>query len=96
MSRLAGFYIAKAMESIAGGTTTAAASRRPTRREGDHAAPNAVRTHGRSPSTSHRVAAAVHRFVGGLDRASRADTDWATFTSLRQSPHGSHQHIRRR
>jgi hypothetical protein len=71
MSRLAGFYIAKAMESVAGGTTAAAASRRLTMRERDHAAPNAVRTHGRGPSTSHRVAAAMHRFIGGLGRASR-------------------------
>lgn len=69
MSRLAGFYIAKATESIAAGTTAAAASRGPTRREDDHAAPDTVRAHSRGPSTSHRVAAAVHRFIGGPNRA---------------------------
>jgi hypothetical protein len=71
MSRLAGFYIAKAIESVAGGTTAAAASRKPPRRAGDHAALDAIHTHHRSPAASHRVAAAVRRFIGGLDRAGR-------------------------
>jgi len=71
MSRLAGFYIAKVMESAAAGTTAAGASRRPARRAGDHAAPDAIRSHGRERSASHRVATAVRRFIGGLDTASR-------------------------
>jgi hypothetical protein len=67
MSRLAGFYIATVMESAA----AAGASRRPARRADDHAAPDAIRGHGRGRSASHRVAAAVRRFIGGLDTASR-------------------------
>ena len=57
MSRLAGFYIAKAMESVAAGTT-APASAIPPRRAGDHAALDASYAPGRRPATSHRVAAA--------------------------------------
>jgi hypothetical protein len=71
MSRMAGFYIAKVMESAAAGTTAAGASRRPARRAGDHAAPDAIRGHGRRRAASHRVATAVRRFIGGLDTASR-------------------------
>jgi len=70
MSRLAGFYIAKVIESAAAGTTAAGASRRPVRRAGDHAAPDAIRNHGRGRSASHRAATAVRRFIGGLDTAS--------------------------
>ena len=67
MSRLAGFYIAKAMESVAAGTV-APASAIPPRRAGDHAAPDANHAPGRRPSGTHRVAAAAHRFIGGLNR----------------------------
>jgi len=71
MSRLAGFYIAKAVESVAAGTTAAGASRIPPGRAGDHAALGPTRTHDGSRPASHRVAAAVHRFIGGLNRAGR-------------------------
>jgi|SRR5215467_3541467 len=71
MSRLAGFYIAKATENAAAGTTAARASRIPPRRAGDHAALDPTRTHDGSRPTSHRAAATVHRFTGGLNRASR-------------------------
>jgi len=65
MSRFAGFYIAKVMESAAAG-----ASRRPARRAGDHAAPDAIHGHGRRRPASRRVATAVRRFIAGLDTAS--------------------------
>ena len=68
MSRLAGFYIAKAMESVAAGTIAPAASAMPPRRADDHAAPDAHHPPGRRPSSLHRVAAVAHRFIGGLDR----------------------------
>ena len=68
MSRLAGFYIAKAMESVAAGTVAPAAPAMPPRRAGDHAAPGAIRAHRRGRSAPHRLAAAVYRFIGGLDR----------------------------
>ena len=71
MSRLAGFYIAKAIESAAGGTTEAAASRTPPRRAVDHAALDATSSHDRSASILQLVAAAVHRIIGGLGKASR-------------------------
>jgi len=71
MSRFAGLYIAKVMESAAAGTTAAGASRRPARRAGDHAAPDAIHSHGRGRPAWHRVATAVRRFIGGLDTASR-------------------------
>ncbi len=69
MSRLAGFYIAKAIES-------------------------APRTHG-SPSALRQVAAAVHRVISGLSRASGRNpaADWTT-ASARQSRHGNYQHVR--
>ena len=70
MSRLAGLYIAKAMESVAAGTT-APASAIPARRAGDHAALDASHAPGRRPATSHRVAAAAHRLIGGLNRVRR-------------------------
>jgi hypothetical protein len=63
MSRLAGFYIAKMVESAASGT--------PPRRAGDHAAPGAIRAHRRGRSAPHRLAAAVYRFIGGLTPAGR-------------------------
>jgi hypothetical protein len=68
MSRLAGFYIAKAMESVAAGTVAPAAPAMPPRRAGDHAAPDANHIPGRRLLGSHRVAAAAHRFIGGLSR----------------------------
>ena len=71
MSRLAGFYIAKAMESVAAGTVAPAAPAMPPRRAGDHAALDASYAPGRRPATSHRVAAAVHRLIGGLNRVRR-------------------------
>jgi hypothetical protein len=71
MSRLAGFYIAKAVESVAGGMTAAFASRVPARRAGAHAALDSTRAHDRRPSTWHRVADAAHRFIGSPGRASR-------------------------
>lgn len=72
MSRFAGFYIATVMDSAAAGTTAAGASRRPARRAGDHAGPDAIHSHGRrGRSAWHRVATAVRRFIGGLDTASR-------------------------
>ena len=58
MSRMAGFYIAKMVESAASGT--------PPRRAGDHAARGANRAHRRGRSAPYRVAAAVQRFIGGL------------------------------
>jgi hypothetical protein len=63
MSRLAGFYIAKMVES-------AATSGVPPRRAGDRASPGAVRRGG-GRSARHRVAAAVHRFIGSLAGAGR-------------------------
>ena len=71
MSRLAGFYIATVMESAAAGTTAGGASRRSARRAADHAAPAAIRSHGRGRSASHRVATAVRHLIGGLDTAGR-------------------------
>jgi hypothetical protein len=72
MSRLAGFYIATAVESAAAGTTEAAASRQPPRRAGDHVALGATSSHDRSASILQRVAAAVHRIISGLGKASRS------------------------
>jgi len=66
MSRLAGFYIAKAMESAAGGSTAAAVSGVPPRRAGDHVALDAIRANHRSPSILQRVVAAVHLISGLL------------------------------
>ena len=96
MSRLAGFYIATAVESAAASTTAAAASRTPARRAGDYAALDATRTHDRSPTTAQRVAAAVHRIIGGLGQASRGRRRLDHLRLPHQSPHGSHQHARDR
>ena len=63
MSRMAGYYIAKMVESAASAT--------PPRRAGDRAAPGAIRAHGHGRSAPHRAAAAVQRFIGGLAGASR-------------------------
>jgi hypothetical protein len=59
MSRMAGFYIAKVVESAAASP----------RRAGGRAAPGTTSARGRSGP--HRMAAAVHRFIGGLARAGR-------------------------
>jgi hypothetical protein len=73
MSRLAGFYIATAVQSLAAGTTTAAASRLPPRRAGDHAAGlDAIGAHHRGPGR-HRVAGAVRRLIRGPDTAQRRE-----------------------
>jgi hypothetical protein len=52
----------------------------------------AAHTHG-SSSALRQVAAAVHRVISGLSRASRTAADWTT-VSARPSRHGSHQHVR--
>jgi hypothetical protein len=66
MSRLVGFYIARVMENVAAGTAAITP-----RQAGVHAVLDATDTHGRGPSTLDGVAAAVHRFIGNLDTASR-------------------------
>jgi hypothetical protein len=69
MSRLAGSYIAKAIEGAARSTTAAAASRGASRRTGEHAALDAIRTHDRNPAIFQRAVAAVHHITGGLRSA---------------------------
>jgi hypothetical protein len=69
MSRLAGFYIAKVVES-------AAASSTPRRRAGDHAAPDAIRAHGRGRSASRRVAAALRHHVWRLGYWVSSSSRW--------------------
>jgi hypothetical protein len=77
MSRLAVFYVVKAMERAAAGTTTASPPRMP-RRVDDHDAPETIRAHGDGPSLMRRVFAAVSRGIGtapgqtGHRRAGRA------------------------
>jgi hypothetical protein len=79
MSRLAAFYVVKAMERAAAGTTTASPSRG---RADDHDAPETIPAHGGTPSLTRRVFAAVGRSIGSapgktgqrrLGRAVRAD-----------------------
>jgi hypothetical protein len=94
MSRLAGFYIAKAIESAAGGTTEAAASRTPPRRAGDHAALDATSSHDRSAAILQLVTAAVHRTIGGLGKASQAHRRLDHPRVPRESLHGNHQHVK--
>lgn len=62
MSRLAAFYVVKAMERAAAGTTTASP---PRGRTDDHDAPETIRAHGGTPSLGQRVFAAVSRGIGG-------------------------------
>ena len=69
MSRLAGFYIAKVVES-------AAASGTPRRRAGGHAAPDAIRAHGRGRSASRRGATAVRRHVRRLGYWAASSSRW--------------------
>jgi len=84
MSRSGVFYVVKAMERAATGTTTASTPRVPPRRADDHGAPDAIRVHGGGPSRWQRIAAAVRHSAGGalgkagwghrrLGRAARAD-----------------------
>jgi hypothetical protein len=82
MSRLAVFYVVKAMERAAAGTTPASPSPVPRGRADDHDAPETIRAHGDTPSLVRRVLAAVSRNTGGapgktahrrLGRAVRAD-----------------------
>jgi hypothetical protein len=65
MSRLAAFYVVKAMERAAAGTTTASPPRVPHGRTDDHDAPETIRAHGGTPSLGQRVFAAVSRGIGG-------------------------------
>ena len=82
MSRLAVFYVVKAMERAAAGTTPASPSPVPRGRADDHDAPETIRAHGDRSSLVRRVFAAVSRGIGGapgqtgrrrLGRAVRAD-----------------------
>jgi hypothetical protein len=79
MSRSAVFYVVKAMEHAAAGTTTAS---RPRGRPADLDAPETVGAHDGTPSLRQRVLAAVSRRIGSapgktpqrrLGRAVRAD-----------------------
>jgi hypothetical protein len=65
MSRSAVFYVAKAMERAAAGTTQASPHPAPRRRADDHDAPETTRAHGDTPSFLHRVFAAVTHGAGG-------------------------------
>jgi hypothetical protein len=79
MSRLASFYVVKAMERAAAGTTPASP---PRMRAADHDAPETIGSHGGTPSLVQRVLAAVSRSIGSapgktgqrrLGRTVRAD-----------------------
>jgi len=81
MSRLAAFYVVKAMERAAAGTTPASPPRGP-RERADHDAPETIRAHSDTPSFLQRVFAAFSGGTGGapgkaghrrLGRAVRAD-----------------------
>jgi hypothetical protein len=65
MSRSAVFYVVKAMERAAAGTTPASPPPALRRRADDHDAPETTRAHGETPSFLHRVFAAVTRRTGG-------------------------------
>ena len=65
MSRSAVFYVVKAMERAAAGTTPASPSPVPRGRADDHDAPETTRAHGDTPSFLRRVIAAVTRGTGG-------------------------------
>ena len=82
MSRLADFYVVKAMERAAAGTTTASPPRVPREQMADHDAPETIRARRDRPSFVRRVFAAASRGIGGapgrtsprrLGRAVRAD-----------------------
>jgi hypothetical protein len=79
MSRLASFYVVKAMERAAAGTTAASP---PHQQAAELDAPEAVRAHGGTPSLGRRVLAAVSRSISSapgktaqrrFGRAVRAD-----------------------
>jgi hypothetical protein len=65
MSRSGVFYVAKAMERAAAGTTPARPPSTPRRRTDDRDAPETTRTHGGPPSFLRRVFAAVTHGAGG-------------------------------
>jgi hypothetical protein len=71
MSRLAGFYIAKAIESVAGRPPAAAASDVLPRRAGANPALGVIRAHDRNPAILQQVVAAVRHIIGGLRRVGR-------------------------
>jgi hypothetical protein len=81
MSRSASFYVVKAMERAAAGTTTARPPGVSRGQADDHEAPETVRAHGDGRSLVRRVFAAVSRGSGAprqtgrrrLGRAVRAD-----------------------
>jgi hypothetical protein len=75
MSRLAGFYIAKAVEGAARSTTPAAASRVTPGRTSEHAALDTRRTQDRTPAVFQRAVAAVHHITGGLRSATERISD---------------------
>jgi hypothetical protein len=93
MSRLAGFYIAKAIEGAAISTTAAAASGVVPRRTGEHAALDTIRTHDRTPAIFQRAVAAVHYITGGVRRAGRSRRRLDHLRVPRQDPHGNHQRV---
>jgi hypothetical protein len=64
MSRSGVFYVVKAMERAAAGTTTASTPRVPLRRADDHGAPDAIRVHGGRPSRWQRISAVVRGSTG--------------------------------
>jgi len=63
MSRSGVFYVVKAMERAAAGTTTADP---PRGQANDHDAPGTIRAHGGTPSLGRRVFAAVSRGIGSV------------------------------
>jgi hypothetical protein len=71
MSRSAVFYVVKAMERAAAGTTPASPPPAPRRRADDHDAPETIRAHGNTPSFLRRVFAAVTRGTGGAPGKAR-------------------------
>jgi hypothetical protein len=84
MSRSGVFFVVKAMERAAAGTTTASRPPVSPSRADDHGAPDAIRVHGGSPSLWQRISAAVRHGPGAapgkpgwgrrrLGRAARAD-----------------------
>jgi len=75
MSRLAGFYIAKAIESAPRGTSAAATSHVPPRRTANDNLVSGARKHDSNPTFLERVFAAVHRSVRGPAEPAGATDD---------------------
>jgi hypothetical protein len=75
MSRLAGFYIATAIEGAVRSTTPAAASRVGPTRTGEHAPPDTHCTHDRNHAIFQRAVAAVHYITGSLRSATERISD---------------------